>query len=201
MAFQRLLFTTKRHTVTRNCFRIEWFRICHCIQLYYFFNSASDVSDLSWLSQPTSRNGFLRQYDGHCFILRKTKLKVRQLAETGGGPKSNYLIRTRLFCSLCILYVLMSKQVGWAPQWWYLVDTNVFSHHPSKFDTDSPTVLWHGSSWWRSPEILSLPRAGVLCAPHHRRHKNTYPLMVFIFSQSLRVLCCSVWPAGMWDSY
>ena len=48
--------------------------------------------------------------------------------------------------------------------------------------------------------MLPMPRACVLCAPHRRHHKKHVPPVVSVFSQSLMILHCIVWPAGAWNT-
>ena len=80
------------------------------------------------------------------------------------------------------------------------------------FDIDSSCLLIIKYSWWSSPEMLSMPRAGVLCTSHRRRHKKPFimvalwlctpsPPVVSIFSQSLMILGRRIWPADMWNLF
>ena len=71
---------------------------------------------------------------------------------------------------------------------------DVIIHQYSSFAADS----------WRHSVIqtfLVLPwngfhsRADVLCATQNRRHESMHPSMMPVFSQGLRFLRCSVWPA------
>ena len=90
----------------------------------------------------------------------------------GRGPKSQIFYMH--LATLCFWQALACKSIGCHPhcQCGYTMKANAIGHQPSNFETNSSRRSLIRTFLMNSPEMLSMPRAGVLSASHRRYNKK-----------------------------
>ena len=101
-------------------------------------------------------------------IMKFPLLEIRKLSEVGGGPKSKVfymhsaVLPPFIFCMCSRASQRCNPNVDIR---WKLISLAI---NPPILVPTVRAVHVSKSSWWSSPELLSMPRMGVPCAPCHR---------------------------------